>query len=300
MKKRLAMLLVAVFALTCAFTALSASAASYTDQIDLLPAEDEIKVNGGVPLYELKDGKLYLTRDGADNIAWPSIIYEVNLEVDLSETPYLHMNFETSGVGDRGVNGHINYSIGDGEVVSAQLSAIGANNVDAIDDYRDSADVIADLAKFLGTNETIYIHSIDLSVYGGMGETIVWNTLALASSGEGTDEPSEEPSEEPSDEPTSEEPSDEPSEEPSEEPSAEPTSDESAASGTNDPSSDKTDGDPSESKPTDSSKPANDAGDSSAPADESSDSNLWLIIGIVAAVVVIGAVVVVVIIKKKK
>lgn len=281
MKKRLAILLLSVMVLTCALTALSAAAASYTDALDLLPASEEIiKVNGGVPVYELKDGKLSLTRDGADNIAWPSIVYEVNQEADLSKTPYLHMNFETSGEGDRGVNGFLYYSVDNGEEQSAQLSDAGGNG---IDDFRDSADMMVNLANYLGINGTIYIHRIALSVYGGMGETIVWNTLALASSGEGGDEPApEESSEEP--------------EESSEDPAVEESSEDDTSSA-----------EPAESTPAESSTAPETTSEaasetsSDASSEETSDSSGTLaIILVVIAVVAVVAVVVIVIVKKKK
>ena len=179
MKRTLALLLVAIMAITCTLAALSVSAeVVYKDVVNLLPAsESAIQVNGGVPLYSLKDGKLTLTRDGADSIAWPSIVYDVNKEVDLDETPYLHMNFETSGEGDRGVNGFIFYNVNNGDEESVQLSAIGGNGVD---DFRDTDEMYIDLAEYLGISGKINIVKITLSVYGGMGETIVWNALALA------------------------------------------------------------------------------------------------------------------------
>lgn len=280
MKKRLAILLLSALVLTCVFTSLSVGAATYTDTVNLLPAsQDDIKVNGGVPLYELKDGKLALTRDGADDIAWPSVVYEVNQEVDMSKTPYLHMSFETSGAGDRGVNGFIFYSIGDGEEASAQLSDAGGNG---IDDFRDTADMYVDLAKYIGTNEKIYIHRITLSVYGGMGETIVWNALALASAGEGTDEPSEESSEEPEESSVVEESSEEtPSAEASSEAPAESTPAESSAA-------------PATSEAVSSEAP-------SEASDEPADGigTLGIVLIVVGCVAVVACVVVIIVKKKK-
>lgn len=186
MKRTLALLLVAIMAITCSLAALSVSADEtvYTDKVNLLPAnESEISIAGGTPIYTLSEGKLSLTRAEESSVAWPSVKYTVNKEVDLTATPFLHMNFETSGVGDRGVNGHIHYTVDGGDEVEVQLSAIGGNGVD---DFRDTADMYIDLADYLDITGKITITYIDLSVYGGIGETITWNALALAK--EGADE----------------------------------------------------------------------------------------------------------------
>lgn len=204
MKRTLALLLVAVFAITCAIAALSVSAETpvYTDKVNLLPAnQSDIRINGGTPGYELKDGKLSISRTAESNVAWPSIVYDVNVDLDLAKTPYLHMSFETSGEGDRGVNGHIYLKDADGNQVGLQISAMGGNG---IDDFRDTDDMYIkiDLAKFIkehienmransdpeydvtfNTTGKITITNIDLSVYGGVGETITWNALALAKEG---------------------------------------------------------------------------------------------------------------------
>ena len=179
MKRTLALLLVAVMAITCTLAALSVSAeVAYKDVVNLLPAsESAIQIYGGIPTYSLKDGKLSLTRSEESPIAWPSIVYDVNKEVDLDETPYLHMSFETSGEGDRGVNGFIYYNVNNGDEESVQLSAIGGNGVD---DFRDTDDMYIDLAEYLGISGKVNIVKITLSVYGGVGETIIWNALALA------------------------------------------------------------------------------------------------------------------------
>ena len=190
MKKLLALLLVVVMVVPSAIGALAVLAEEapvYTDVLNLLPqSEAEIRINGGVPTYSLSDGKLALTVSPESPIAWPSIVYDVNKEVDLAETPYLHLDFETSGVGDRGVNGIIYYKVvgvDDASEVSKQLSDIAGRGAD---DFRDTSDLYLDFAKYLGITEKIVITRVQLSVYGGAGETIYWNALAFAK--EGADE----------------------------------------------------------------------------------------------------------------
>ena len=209
MKKTLALLLVAALAITCIVATLSVSAEGtvYTDKVNLMPTSvDGIRDNQGGPGYALENGKLSITRTADSTVAWPSLIYDVNVEVDLTATPYLHMSFETSGVGDRGVNGHIMLKDANGDELDLQLSAIGGQGVN---DFRDTAEIYPNLVDYIGEylqaegNEDVVfdvsgkitVTSIILSVYGGVDETIYWNTLALAK--EGADEPEPEEPEEP-------------------------------------------------------------------------------------------------------
>lgn len=206
MKKTLALLLVAIMAISCTLVALTVSAEEpvYTDKVNLLPASEKDISSDTKAGYKLADGKLSLTRTEDSTVAWPSIVYSTNIELDLAKTPYLHMSFETSGEGDRGVNGHLNITDSKGDEFAFQLSMLAG---DSVNDFRDTDEryVKIDLAaaikgyieyiKSLGEPEPevdfdvtgkLTITSIDLSVYGGVGETIVWNTLALAK--EGADE----------------------------------------------------------------------------------------------------------------
>lgn len=309
MKKRLAILLLAALILTCAISALSASAATYTDKINLMPAsKDDIAIAGGTPLYSINDGSLSLTVSPESSIAWPSVEYLIDMDLDLSKTPYLHMNFETSGAGDRGVNGHLVLADANGNEFPFQLSMLSGNSVD---DFRDTADLYIkiDLAKaiegyiayFVSLGEAapevnfdvtgkLTLVKVDLSVYGGPNETIVWNTLALASSGDGTDEPSDEPSEEsPSEEPSEAESSEvAPSGEAS---TAEPSSEAPAESST--PSA-------SSAAPVTSANASTDASDASSEAPAGSDGigTLGIVLIVVGCVAVVAAVAVVILKKK--
>ena len=151
MKKLLAMLLVAVMVVPFAIGALTVSAADdvvYTDVVDLLPQSEDGISSDTKAGYSLADGRLSLSRTADSTVAWPSIVYDVNKEVDLAETPYLHMSFETSGVGDRGVNGNIYYKVAgvaDASEVAVQLSAISGNGAN---DYRDTSDLYLDFAEY--------------------------------------------------------------------------------------------------------------------------------------------------------
>ena len=208
MKRTLALLLVAVMAITCTVAALSVSAEGdnvYTDKVNLLP-NSETKISSDTKAgYSLADGRLSLTRTADSTVAWPSIKYDMAVELDLAKTPYLHMSFETSGEGDRGVNGHIDIADANDNVFQFQLSMLSGNSVD---DFRDTDELYIkiDLAKaiedyiayYVGRGEPapevnfdttgkLTIVGIELSVYGGVDETIYWNILALAK--EGADDP---------------------------------------------------------------------------------------------------------------
>ncbi|MCH5183072.1 MAG: hypothetical protein J1E00_02760 [Oscillospiraceae bacterium] len=208
MKRTLALLLVAIMAITCTVAALSVSAEGdtvYTDKVNLLP-NSETKISSDTKAgYSLADGRLSLTRTADSTVAWPSIKYDMAVELDLAETPYLHMSFETSGEGDRGVNGHLDIADANDNVFQFQLSMLAGNSVD---DFRDTDELYIkiDLAKaiedyiayYVGRGEAapevnfdttgkLTLVGIELSVYGGVGETIVWNALALAK--EGADAP---------------------------------------------------------------------------------------------------------------
>lgn len=191
MKRTLALLLVAIMAITCTLAALSVSAEGtvYTDKINLLPASvDVIEVNGGEPTYSIAaDGSLTLQKVTGTALNWPSIGYDLNVEVDLSLTPYLHMSFENEVGPDRdnrGVNGVIHYTVdGSLETQEAQLSKIGGNDVN---DFRDTADMYCNLSEFLGNTGKITIVRITLSVLGDESP-ITWKALAMAKEGAGED-----------------------------------------------------------------------------------------------------------------
>ena len=186
MKRTLALLLVAVMAIACTLAVLTVSAEGpvYTDKVNLLPASvNDIAINGGELTYSIAaDGSLTLEKVAGTALNWPSIVYNVNKEVDLSATPYLHMSFineEGPEYENRGVNGLIYYTVDGGEEQSAQISAVGGNDVD---DFRDTAEMYCDFAKFVGVNGKITVTRIVLSVLGDESP-ITWKALAFAKEG---------------------------------------------------------------------------------------------------------------------
>lgn len=203
MKKVFALLLVAVMAVTCLCAALSVSAEeTYTDKVNLLPAsKDDVSQaseNGKVD-FTVSNGQLKLVRSTESGIAWPSVGFDVNKEIDLSKTPMLHLVFDvdpnsTADVDEGcGVNGIITYTVGD-EEKTAQLSAVAGRDAD---DFRLSSDVYLDFAKFAETTGKITVVKITLSIYASdervaEGQSITWKTLAFA--GEGAAEESSEDS----------------------------------------------------------------------------------------------------------
>lgn len=190
MKKVFALLLVAVMAVTCLCAALSVSAEeTYTDKVNLLPASEkdvsQASDNGKVN-FTVSNGQLKLVRSTESGIAWPSVGFDVNKEIDLSETPMLHMVFDvdpnsTADVDEGcGVNGIITYKVGD-EEKTAQLSAIAGRDVD---DFRLSSDLFV---KFPETGK-ITVVKVTLSIYASderaaEGQAIIWKTLAFAGEG---------------------------------------------------------------------------------------------------------------------
>lgn len=287
MKKRLAILLFSVLVLTCAIPALAASAATFTDVVNLLPeSTDGIEQNdpNGTATFALTDDGLVLTRAAESQIYWPSIKYEVLEEVDLSKTPYLHLQFTCSSEGEnegRGVNGHVMYTVDGGEEQDGWFSEIGGRDVN---DYRGSTDAYFDFTKVANTTGKITVTRIILSIYGEAGETVVWNALAFASASDGNDEPEE----------SSEEPSEEPSE-------AESTPEESSAA---EPSSEASSEEPAESTPSVSSQAPETTLSSEATSDAPSEAEglgtLAIVLIVVGCVAVAAAVVVIVIKRKKK
>lgn len=284
MKKRLAILLLFVFVLFCAVTALSAGAATYVDEVDLLPKTvDVIRQNSseqnGIVEFALVEGGLSLTRAAESQIYWPSIRYDVQEEIDLSKTPYLHLTFTCSAEGEnlgRGINGHVFYTVDGGEEQDGWFSQIAGREAD---DFRGSADMYYDFTKVANTTGKITVTSVVLSIYGDAGETVVWNAIAFASDSESGDEPA------PGD--TSSEASAEEPEETSSEASAEESAEASSV-----------DSGVSSEAPAETSGAASEASDDAAPASDGIGT-LGIVLIVVGCVAVV-AVVAIVIVKKKK
>ena len=210
MKRFLALLL--VVALTACFAVVASAAdPQYTDVVSLLPT-DQSKISqvDGKTDYKVENGKLTIAMAAGSNPAWPSIeITEAaNKEVDLTATPYLHINVTIpEGQGEVGLNGVIACEAADGTTAEIQLSALRYPDVDpaapkenfpdnnnvnpATDDYRTSTDVYLNVVDWLKARTDIKnpgkikITKLTLSVYVGNG---TWNALAFAK--EGADEPS--------------------------------------------------------------------------------------------------------------
>lgn len=210
MKRFLALLL--VVALTACFAVVASAAdPQYTDVVSLLPTDaSKVSQVDGKTDYKVENGKLTIAMAAGSSPAWPSIeITEAaNKEVDLTATPYLHINVTIpEGQGEVGLNGVITFKTADGVEGSAQLSALQYPDVDpaapkenfpdnnnvnpATDDYRKTTDIYVNVVDWLKARTDIKnpgkitITKLTLSVYVGNG---TWNALAFAK--EGADEPS--------------------------------------------------------------------------------------------------------------
>ena len=204
---------------TCPDPATLPQEAEYEDMVDLLPEEEsQISRNQGIADYTVNEnGTLKLSRALEDTLFWPSVIYPVNKEVDLSESPYLHMDLSYLG---GSANGHLYYTVDGGAEQYVQLSQLGNGTVD---DFTTDQHLYINLAEKLNLTGKITITRVLLSVYGAPGDTLIWNNLAMAKlvkeaqpapevsepEEESSDAPSEtttdEPSKESSDQPISEE-----------------------------------------------------------------------------------------------
>lgn len=181
----------------------------YEDKVSFLP-EDETQVsrNEGIADYVINDnGSLTISRAADDTLSWPSVRIDVNKEVDLSETPYVHLDFTCEG---GCANGHLYFTPEDGVTRSIQLSQLVNGTVY---DFTSAQRVYVNLAEKIGITGKVTLDWVQLSVYGAPGDALTWYTLS-ASKLIKEAEPDPEVSE-PSDE------SDEPSNETPNEPSGE-------------------------------------------------------------------------------
>jgi hypothetical protein len=186
---------------------------TYEYGADLMPTSPE-KITpaqgvAGVEYHE--DGSFTLFRDAKSSIAWPSVKVAVDRQIDLAATPLLRLEVEM----EKGcANGHLYYTRADGSTGSVQLSKlVHGTEYDMTDD----TDAYVDLAAYFGSEETITVNYITLSVYGNVGDSITWKSIQAAklipvewTPPEVSTDESEEESEEESTE-VSEESTDEPS-----------------------------------------------------------------------------------------
>ncbi len=149
---------------------------TYEYGADLMPDSGE-KITpaqgvAGVEYHE--DGRFTLSRDAASSIAWPSVKVAVDKEIDLAATPLLHLEvFMNKGC----ANGHLYYTLADGNTGSVQLSQLVSGTVN---DMTADTDIYVDLAAHLGTEEVITVNYITLSVYGNVGDSITWKSIEAA------------------------------------------------------------------------------------------------------------------------
>ncbi len=155
----------------------------YTDVESLLPTDVSqlSQVDGKVDYTIHTDGSLKLVRSADSAIEWPSVKVVSGKTINLSETPYLHMDMHHSG---GWANGILYYTNAYGTSGSIQLSQLFDGSVY---DFCTADHVYADLAKALGTTGVITLDYYTLSVYGVGGDAVTWYTLSLAKEKE--DEP---------------------------------------------------------------------------------------------------------------
>ena len=148
---------------------------TYQDVDSLLPTANSqlSQVDGKVDFTINNDGSLKLVRAEESAIAWPSVKIVSGKKINLSETPYLHMDMNHSG---GWANGILYYTNAYGVSGSVQLSQLYDGSVY---DFC-TADVYINLAKALGTTGTITIDYYTLSVYGIGGDAITWYALSTA------------------------------------------------------------------------------------------------------------------------
>lgn len=195
--------------------------AVYEDMVSLLPEEEsQISRNQGIADYAINEnGTLTLSRALDDTLFWPSVYIKVNKEVDLAESPYLHMDISYLG---GSANGHLYYTVDGGAEQYVQLSQLGNGTVN---DFTSDQHLYIDLTEKLNLSGKITVTRVLLSVYGSPGDALTWNNLAMAKLVKEA-QPAPEvsgPDGKPSDEP-SDTPSDDAAGKPSAEPSSEPTS----------------------------------------------------------------------------
>lgn len=211
--------------------------AVYEDVVSLLPTDESLisRVAGGVADYSVDtDGSLHLSRAQEDTLSWPSIDIQVNKEVDLAETPYLHVVFTCDG---GSANGFLYYTIDGGAEQSVQLSDLLTGTVN---DFTSGQKLYFPLENKLGTTGKLTVTHVSLSVYGAPGNSLHWTSLAFSKMVREAEPAPEQPGEtsdtsSDASEPTSDASSDAASDASD---ASEPTSEEPSADGSADESSD--------------------------------------------------------------
>lgn len=148
----------------------------YENVVSLLPSEEtQISLNQGIADYSINEnGSLTISRAAEDTLSWPSISIDVNKEVDLADSPYLHMDFTCEG---GCANGLLYYTVDGGAEQSVQLSLLGNGTVY---DFTDGQRLYVDLSKALELTGKITVTKVQLSVYGAPGDALTWYALAMA------------------------------------------------------------------------------------------------------------------------
>lgn len=153
----------------------------YADKTSLLPTDLNLITNAeGKADYVLeKVGSLVLSRAADSEIAWPSVQVTSGKTIDLHETPYLHLKMSTNG---GSANGFLHYTDAHGNSGSVRLSALVDGTAN---DFAADIDTYVDLASHIQCGGTITIDSYTLSVYGEVGDSIKWSSLAFAAEVQG-------------------------------------------------------------------------------------------------------------------
>ena len=149
---------------------------TYEYGADFMPqSAEQITAAQGVAGVEFhEDGSFTLSRDAASSIAWPSVRLNVGGEINLAETPLLHLEV----LMNKGcANGHLYYTLADGTSGYLQLSQLVHGTVN---DFTSDTEVYVNLAEYLGTEETIAVNYVTLSVYGNVGDAITWKHFRAA------------------------------------------------------------------------------------------------------------------------
>lgn len=146
------------------------------DDTSLLPTSLSQITNaeGKVEYVHEQIGSLVMARSAESDIAWPSVKVTSGKSIDLHKTPYLHLKMTTNG---GSANGFLHYTDVYGNQGSVRLSEL-VNGTTA--DFDSNLDVTVDLASYIKTGGTITLDYYTLSVYGVVGASITWNTLATA------------------------------------------------------------------------------------------------------------------------
>ncbi len=149
---------------------------TYQDVDRLLPtATSQLsQVDGKVNFTINADGSLKLERAAESTIAWPSVKIVSGKTINLSETPYLHLNLNHYGGWANGILYYTNAYGTSGWVQLSQLIDGTAN------DFCIADNVYVNLAKALGTTGIITLDYMTLSVYGIGGDSVTWYNLSTA------------------------------------------------------------------------------------------------------------------------